>query len=144
MANRNAILVDTGPLVAFFSRRDECHAACIEILKTLHAPLVTVWPVITEAMYLLAFSDVAQEGLWQFLLARTLLLLPLEYTDLDRMRELMKRYHDHEMDLADAALVRVAEREKIRTIFTIDQRDFSIYRPAHVHYFHLLPAISKH
>ncbi len=39
----------------------------------------------------------------------------------------MTRYRDRPMDLADAALVRVAEREGIDTIFTID-RDFVVYR----------------
>ena len=32
------------------------------------------------------------------------------------------------MDLADAALVRVAEREGIRKVFTVDRSDFSVYR----------------
>jgi predicted nucleic acid-binding protein len=44
------------------------------------------------------------------------------------MRELMRKYADRPMDLADAALVRVAEREGIRKIFTIDRKDFSVYR----------------
>ncbi len=33
------------------------------------------------------------------------------------------------MNLADAALVRVAEHERIRRVFTVDRRDFEIYRP---------------
>jgi predicted nucleic acid-binding protein len=32
------------------------------------------------------------------------------------------------MDMADAALVRVAEREGIRKIFTVDRKDFAVYR----------------
>lgn len=32
------------------------------------------------------------------------------------------------MDLADAALIRVAEREGIREFFTIDRTDFAVYR----------------
>lgn len=139
MAARDAVLVDTGPLVALFNRRDEFHRVCVETLKTFRAPVLTVWPVVTEAMYLLAFSAPAQDALWQFLLARTLLLVPLEPADMPRMRELMHRYRDRRMDLADAALIRAAEREKIRTIFTIDQRDFRIYQPAHLRSFHLLP-----
>jgi uncharacterized protein len=43
------------------------------------------------------------------------------------MRELMSKYANLPMDLADAALVRVAEREGIRKIFTVDRRDFSVY-----------------
>jgi predicted nucleic acid-binding protein len=55
------------------------------------------------------------------------------------MRELMAKYHDLPMDLADAAIVRVAERQRIHRVFTTDQRDFRIYRPAHIGHFVLLP-----
>ena len=47
------------------------------------------------------------------------------------------------IDLADAALVRVAEREKIRTIFAIDRKDFSVYRPRRLGRFTLLPSRTK-
>jgi hypothetical protein len=40
----------------------------------------------------------------------------------------MEKYHDLPMDLADAALVHVAERQKIRHIFTLDRRDFTVYK----------------
>ena len=55
-------------------------------------------------------------------------ILPLDETDAPRMRELMHKYRDLPMDFADAALVRAAERERIRRIFTLDRRDFEIYR----------------
>ena len=44
------------------------------------------------------------------------------------------------MDFADAALVRVAERERIRRIFTLDRRDFSVYRPSGFGSFDIVPA----
>ena len=65
-------------------------------------------------------------------------LLPLAGEDMSRMRELMKKYKDLPMDLADAALVTVAEREKLRRIFTLDRRDFEVYRPARLGRFILL------
>ena len=40
----------------------------------------------------------------------------------------MAKYWDRPMDLADAALVRVAERERIETVFTVDRSDFEVYR----------------
>jgi predicted nucleic acid-binding protein len=49
--------------------------------------------------------------------------------DYARTRELMHKYADRPMDLADAALVRVAERERIFTVFTVDRSDFEVYRP---------------
>ena len=55
------------------------------------------------------------------------------------MRELMRKYSDLPMDLADAALVRIAEREKCRKIFTLDRSDFSVYRPEKIGRFTLLP-----
>ena len=55
------------------------------------------------------------------------------------MQELMRKYRDLPMDLADAALVRVAERERLRRIFTLDRRDFQIYRPSRIGRFVIFP-----
>jgi predicted nucleic acid-binding protein len=55
------------------------------------------------------------------------------------MKSLMEKYQDLPMDMADAALVRVAEREGIRRVLSLDQRDFSIYRLARKGKFILLP-----
>ena len=41
--------------------------------------------------------------------------------------EVMKRYQDIRPQLADAALVYLAGREGIDTIFTLDRRDFGVY-----------------
>ena len=43
--------------------------------------------------------------------------------------------------LADAALVYLAEREGIDTIFTLDQRDFSVYRSGRRRPFRILPEL---
>ncbi len=47
---------------------------------------------------------------------------------LARSFELMERYADHPMDLADASLITAAETLRTRRIFTVDRRDFSAYR----------------
>ena len=133
------ILVDAGPLVAILHADDAHHDECVEALRVVHEPLGTVWPAVTEAMYLLGFSRKAQDGLFEMLSRETPKLLPLDETDLPRMRELMRKYRDQPMDLADAALVRVAEREGCRKVFTIDRRDFLAYRPAKIGRFTLLP-----
>jgi predicted nucleic acid-binding protein len=67
-------------------------------------------------------------------------ILILGKEDLVRMRELMRKYRDLPMDLADAALVRVAERERVRRIFTLDRRDFQIYRPSRIGRFVIFPS----
>lgn len=122
------ILVDAGPLVAFVDADDQHHKKCVAALKVLREPLVTVWPPVTEAMYLLTDLPKAQEALWEMLARGVLQLLSLDLADVPRMRELMSKYVDRPMDLADAALVRVAEREGIRKIFTVDREDFCVYR----------------
>ena len=122
------ILVDAGPLVALVDADDQYHKKCVAALKVLQEPLVTVWLPVTEAMYLLGDLPKAQEALWEMLARGVLQFLPLDLTDVPRMRELMSKYADRPMDLADAALVRAAEREGIRQIFTVDRKDFSVYR----------------
>lgn len=133
------ILVDAGPLVALLHKDDQHHPACVAALRSVREPLATVWPAVTEAMYLLERSWKAQEALLQLLLDDSPRLLPLDADDLPRMRELMLKYRDLPMDLADAALVRVAEREQIRRVFTVDRRDFERYRPARVGRFEIIP-----
>jgi hypothetical protein len=91
-------------------------------------------------MYLLSFSVLAQIALWEMIESGTVAILPLGNEDIARMKELMRRYRDLPMDMADAALVRVAERERLRRIFTVDHRDFQIYRPSRIGRFTLLPA----
>lgn len=48
------ILCDTGPLVALIDRDDLYHTQSVAALNTLPAsPLLTTWPCLVEAMYLL-------------------------------------------------------------------------------------------
>jgi len=133
------VLVDAGPLVALLDRYDQHHRACVEASRSIRGPLVSVWPAITEAMYLLGVSSDAQDALWDMLETGLVLLATLDVGDVRRMRDLMRKYRDQPMDLADAALVRVAERERIRTVFTIDRRDFEVYRPSRSWRFTILP-----
>lgn len=133
------ILVDAGPLVALLHRDDRNHDLCVRTLRSLREPLGTAWPVVTEAMYLLGFSWRAQDALWEMIHSGALALLSLDSGDGPRMRELMRKYRDLPMDVADAALVRIAEREGTRRVFTIDRRDFAVYRPARIGRFSVIP-----
>ncbi|MEO8195317.1 MAG: PIN domain-containing protein [Thermoanaerobaculia bacterium] len=133
------ILVDTGPLVALLDRSDPHHGDCLKAAAGLPANLSTIWPVLTEAQYLLSDLPAAQDGLWKLLLSGRLGIAALDATDLPRIEALLRKYRDLPLDLADAALVRVAERERIERIFTLDRRHFSIVRPQHRRSFDLVP-----
>jgi len=66
-------------------------------------------------------------------------MLPLQSNEAGRIREIMERYSNLRPQLADATLVYLAEREGIDTIFTLDRRDFSVYRTSKNRPFHLIP-----
>jgi predicted nucleic acid-binding protein len=133
------VLVDAGPLVALIDAGDAHHHRCVDAFKAVRDPLITVWPAFTEAMYLLGGSWRAQKALWSRLETNALTIARLDESDAARMRELMDKYRDLPMDLADAALVRVAERESLTSIFTVDRRHFSIYRPGRRRRFAIIP-----
>jgi len=126
------ILVDAGPLIALIHEDDNEHERCRDAFATMDEPLGTVWPVLAEAMHLLSFSWRAQEALWDMMETGAVEILAIGIDDVPRMKELMRKYRDLPMDLADAALVRVAERERLRQIFTLDRRDFQIYKPSRI------------
>jgi uncharacterized protein len=133
------ILLDAGPMVALINAEDRHHERCVAVYRGIDEPLMTVWPAYTEAMYLLGFSWRAQDALWEFVERGAIELIDLDAGNHRRIRELMKKYQDLPMDLADAALVSVAERERVSRIFTLDKRDFQLYRPYRMGRFQILP-----
>lgn len=133
-------LVDAGPLVALLHRDDRDHDLCVSTLKQLRGRLVTTWMPVTEAMHLLEFSSVAQRGLLEMIERGTLTLLPIEPQDLPSIRGLLQKFADLPMDFADATLVHVAGREDIREVFTLDRKDFSVYRAARGRALRIVPS----
>ncbi len=136
------ILVDAGPLVALVDASDQHHARCVEALEGLREPMGTVWPAVTEALFLLLDVPEGQEAILEMLRRGTVQLLPLGQEDVSRIQELMAKYRDQPMDLADAALVRVAERDGLDRVFTVDRRDFVVYRIGNRKTFRMIPEAS--
>jgi predicted nucleic acid-binding protein len=120
------ILVDAGPLIAVLDSGDQDHDRCATALKRLPAPLLTTWMPLTEAMHLLAFSREAQDALLEMIGRGALRVLPIDESDVVHIKALMRKYSDL-LDFADASLVRVAIRERLTEIFTLDE-DFNVYR----------------
>ncbi len=134
------ILLDTGPIVAFFDSSDGYHKICVDLLRSVNEPLVTTWPVLTESFYLLGFSWKAQDNLWEFITRGGVEILSLDDMQQVRCRQLMEKYADLPMDLADGTLVVLAESKRVKKVFTLDHRDFQVYRPKHTKRFTLLPS----
>jgi predicted nucleic acid-binding protein len=137
----NRVLVDAGPLVAILSERDERHRLCVGTLESLSGSPFSCWPVITEAAWLLR----AYPGVVSLLLRRVSegipAMLPLSSLEARPIANLLKKYESMRPQLADATLVHLADRESIDTIFTLDRRDFSVYRSARNRRFRLIPDI---
>ena len=122
------ILVDAGPLIALVDADDHHHRTCARSFADVRETLGNVWPVLTEALFQVGDVRGGPTAIWKLIERGAVRLLPLDEEDVPRIRELMEKYADLPMDLADAALVRVAERDGLRTVFTVDRRDFTVYR----------------
>ncbi len=134
------ILVDTGPLVSLFDKSDNYHNTSLDLLKSFKFSLITTAPVLTEAFYLLSFSWEVQNALWEFLDQGYLGIYDLDRALYKRCRYLMNKYQDLPMDFADSSLVSIAIKEDISTVFTLDHKDFRIYRRKNNKPFKLLPS----
>ena len=123
----NAVLLDTGVIVALLDRSERRHAECVEALELLDAPLVTCDAVIAEACYLTrdlagaaeAILENVRTGMFQIPLA-----LSREAAGVQR---LLRKYRDRKIDLADACLVHLATELRTGQILTLDS-DFKVYR----------------
>lgn len=130
------ILVDSGPLVALFDPRDGLHERCKRTLRSIRAPLVTTIPVLTEVFHILGPQSVGADRLRDFVALGGMRTWFFDVNALSRAFELMERYADHPMDLADASLITAAETLATRRIFTVDRRDFAAYRVRKGHRHH--------
>lgn len=139
---RRSVLIDTGPLVAILSREDVHHERCVAALADLPAPLLTCWPVVTEAVWLLRKNAPAVRGLFRGFAEGPWQLVPVEAEALPWLEAFLDRYRKLGAQLADACLVYLAEREGIDTVFTLDHRDFSVYRYKRNKSFKLIPDLS--
>ena len=135
------LLTDTGPLVAIVSRQDRHHEVCLRTVQDQRGPLMTCWPVITEAAWLLQKVPSAFERILHSIAEGAVEILPVTGKEMAAVAALMKHYSSLRPQFADAMLVYLANRENIETIFTLDRRDFSVYRSARRSPFLLIPEL---
>ena len=133
------VLVASGPLVAIFRSQDSDHERCVEALARIVPPLLTSWPVITEAAYLLRNSSPAVDKLLSGPRVGLYRILPLDEGDLPALEGLLRKYRKLGAQLADISLVYLAAREGFTTVLTLDRRDVSVFRGPKNQAFRLLP-----
>jgi uncharacterized protein len=121
-------VADTSPLVAIVRKREEAHKKCVAAAKSFKPPLLTCWPVLTEAAWLLRDEPDGIRAIGGMVRNSSLRLIQLDDDALAWMIDFLARYASAGAQLADAAVMYIAEKESIDTVFTLDRRDFSIYR----------------
>jgi predicted nucleic acid-binding protein len=116
-------IADTGLLKAALDADDQHHVWGVRELRK-HAPFLTCEAVLVELAFLLGTG---RPGL--LLVERGDLLLDFAMAkEHRRLLELLNKYQDRAMDLADACIVRMAECAARPKVWTVDRADFGIYR----------------
>ena len=115
-------IADTGFLVAFLNRRDRHHEWADEIGMRASEPLLTCDAVLAEAIFQVVAEvlGLVQEGFLQ-------LAFDLR-GNLNEVLDLAERYRDRSPDLADLCLIRMSELYERLPVFTVDEKDFRVYR----------------
>ncbi len=120
-------LLDTGVIVALLDRSEKFHQACAYALHEILAPLITCEAVIAESCYLLRSLPGAPEAVLENVSAG-IFQIPFQLSrDIPGVKQLLRKYRDRKIDLADACLIRLADEFETPDILTLD-KDFAIYR----------------
>lgn len=122
-----AVIVDTGPLVAFLNASDRYHAWSKQVFGAIEGSVLSCEAVLSEACFLLCHSRGGSDAVIK-LVERGLVLLPFRLeAESASIRRLLARYADVPMSLADACLVRMSEQSPDSVVLTLDQ-NFRVYR----------------
>lgn len=139
-------LIDAGPLIELVGRQQPHHRACRQVFESTSLPLITTWACLTEASHLIMkrMGHRGREQLWQFINDGALIVHTLQDVQsasayLSRIDELLTKYKDCPMDLADATLGASSELLETHRIFTLDKKHFSIYRTVDGAAFEIVP-----
>ncbi|MCG3189229.1 MAG: Ribonuclease VapC26 [Burkholderiaceae bacterium] len=135
------ILLDTSGLLAAVDASQRWHAQCRAALEAASAPLLLSPFVLAELDYLLMrhVGPDAQAVLLDEVARGAYQLQPFGADDVARAREVMQRFGDLQIGLADASIVVLAERHGTANVLTLDQRHFQALRIGPRKHFRILP-----
>jgi len=109
---QNMIIVDTGFWLALANRKDISHQAATKLFQRLEGEeFITTWCVVTETCYLMQkrVGVDAPKLFIRKITAGMVKIFDLQQVHCLRIEQLMEKYRDLPMDLADASLVILAE-----------------------------------
>jgi uncharacterized protein len=119
------VLVDTGFLISLF-RPGRLSGAAARYIREHRHPLLTASPVVVETCFGLSNTQKCELLSWLGRGGMSVADLPAAAYPL--VEHVLRKYADQELDLADAALVWLANESGARSILTVDRTDFSVLR----------------
>lgn len=126
-SSHDKVWVDTGFLVALFAHNDNYHDDAKSFIKAnQEIEMHSIWPVIVETCFFL--NNQGKQALLTWLERGAMVMHEVMPRDIPQIRQTIRQYDNIDPDFTDAVLVTLAEKSKVRSILTVDQRDFSIYR----------------
>lgn len=125
------IVADTSGLLALFNDREPAHAVVRAAVEATSDPLVVSPFVIAELDYLLAnrVGTDAAVAVARELAGGAYEIATIDAADIAQCADVVVRYRDQEIGIADASLVVLADRYGTRRILTLDRRHFDVLRP---------------
>jgi predicted nucleic acid-binding protein len=117
-------IADSGLLIAALDKGDSHHAWAKEVVWREPPPWFVCEPVLAE----IAASIGTAAPVLEMLIAGDLEIAFELKANETELLALVKKYRDQKMDLADACVVKMSELFDDSVIYTVDRKDFSVYR----------------
>jgi len=135
------IVADTSGLLALFNRSEPEHPDVVSCVTRVDGPIAVSPYVVAELDYLVAtrVGVEAELEVLSELSGGAYVLAGFEPEDLARSVDVVRRYRDQSIGVADASIVVLAERYATKTLLTLDRRHFGVLRPLQGGRFKLLP-----
>ena len=135
------ILLDTSGVLAAIDASQHQHAAAARVLEAAEPPLLLSPFVLAELDYLLAtrVGTTAELALLDEVADGAYQLEPFTAEDVSAAIELVRKYQDVDLGLADASIVVLADRHSVSDVLTLDARHFRAVRRRRGQPFRLLP-----
>jgi uncharacterized protein len=119
------ILVDTSGLLANYDRSDRYHSAVARILTRPQRRLLSPF-VLAELDYLVTQVGGQRAALTVLgdVVSGAFDLVAFDRSDVDRARQIIERYSNLQIGLADASIAVLAEKYGCADVLTLDRRHF--------------------
>jgi predicted nucleic acid-binding protein len=124
------VIVDTSALLAYFDRNEPAHAAVTAVIESADEPLVVSPYVVAEVDYLVLsrHGGAAEHAVLRELSSGAWDLAEMSADRLAVALEIVERYADQSIGVADASNLVLARAYRTRKVVTLDHRHFSVVR----------------